>query len=83
MDQISTSNASMLKHIADVTGHTMLLKGQLQECELRWNRATADNVRLHQQVSLLSAELEVRHRLLAYMHAVHNIAHAALASMLV
>ena len=89
MDQISASNASMLKHIADVSGHTMLLKGQLQECELRWNRATADNVRLHQQVSLLSTKLEVSHRFVCYMHAVcsshaccssNNAAHAALAT---
>ena len=67
MNDISAHNATMVKHIADVSGHAVLLKGQLQECELHWNQATVDNVRLHQKVSLLSGKLEVRRRTVAYI----------------
>ncbi len=59
MDQISVRNGDMVKHIADVEGHTVLLKGQLEECERKWNKAHAENVRLHQQVSSLHARLQV------------------------
>ena len=59
MDQISVRNGDMVKHIADVEGHTVLLKGQLEECERKWNKAHAENVRLHQQVSSLRARLQV------------------------
>ena len=59
MDQISVRNGHMVKHIADVEGHTVLLKGQLEECERRWNTALAENARLQQQVSSLCAKLQV------------------------
>ena len=59
MDQISVRNGRMVKHIADVEGHTVLLKGQLAECERQWNKARAENARLHQKVSSLHARLQV------------------------
>ena len=59
MDQINMHNAQMVRHIAEVEGHSALLKGQLQECESEWNKAIADNVRLHQQVSLLNSKAHV------------------------
>lgn len=59
MNHINAHNAEMVKHIADVEGHTALLKGQLQQTELHWNRAVADNTRLHQQMAVLSAKLKV------------------------
>ncbi|KAL0031447.1 hypothetical protein WJX77_000984 [Trebouxia sp. C0004] len=58
MDQISVCNGHMVKHIADVEGHTVLLKGQLEECERQWNKALAENARLHQKVSSLDARLQ-------------------------
>ncbi len=59
MDQTSVRNGDMVKHIADVEGHTVLLKGQLEECERQWNKALAENARLHQKVSSLRARLQV------------------------
>lgn len=56
MDQINMHNAEMVRHIAEVEGHSALLKGQLQECEMQWNKAIADNARLHQQVTLLNSQ---------------------------
>lgn len=41
-DQISLRNGHMVKHIADVEGHTVLLKDQLEECERQWNKALAE-----------------------------------------
>ncbi len=58
-DQISLRNGHMVKHIADVEGHTVLLKDQLEECERQWNKALAENARLHQKVSSLRARLQV------------------------
>ena len=65
MNHINAHNAEMVKHIADVEGHTTLLKGQLQQTEVHWNRAVADNARLHQQMAVLSARLEVTCTLLS------------------
>lgn len=59
MDQISVHNGHMVKHIADGEGHTVLLKGQLEECERQWNRALAENARLQQTVSVLRAKFQV------------------------
>ena len=59
MDQINMHNAEMVRHIAEVEGHSALLKGQLQECEMQWNKAIADNARLHQQVTLLNSQAHV------------------------
>ena len=59
MNHINAHNAEMLKHIAAVEGHTALLKGQLQQTETHWNRALADNTRLHQQMAVLTARIEV------------------------
>ncbi len=59
MDQVSVRNGDMVKHIADVEGHTVLLKGQLEECEHQWNKSRAENARLHQKVSSLRASLQV------------------------
>ncbi len=59
MNYISAHNSEMVKHIAEVEGHTALLKGQLQQTELYWNRALADNARLHQQMAVLTARAEV------------------------
>ena len=59
MDQINMHNAQMVRHTAEVEGHSALLKGQLQECESQWNKAIADNARLHQQVSLLNSKAHV------------------------
>ena len=60
MYQISVHNGHMVKHIAEVEGHTVLLKGQMDECERHWNKALADNARLHQQVSCLHARVQVQ-----------------------
>ena len=59
MNHINAHNSEMVKHIADVEGHTALLKGQLQQTEMHWNRAVDDNARLHQQMAMLSAKLKV------------------------
>lgn len=59
MNDINAHNAEMVKHIADVEGHTALLKGQLQQTETHWNRAVADNARLHHHMAVLSAKLQV------------------------
>lgn len=59
MNYISAHNPEMVKHIAEVEGHTALLKGQLQQTELYWNRALADNARLHQQMAVLTARTGV------------------------
>ncbi|DBB10757.1 TPA: hypothetical protein ACH3X3_007241 [Trebouxia sp. C0006] len=60
MDQVSVRNGDMVKHIADVEGHTVLLKGQLEECEHQWNKSRAENARLHQKVSSLRASLQAK-----------------------
>ena len=59
MDQISVRNGHMVKHIADVEGHTVLIKAQLEECERRWNTALAENACLQQTVSFLRAKFQV------------------------
>ena len=59
MNHINAHNAEMVKHIAAVEGHTVLLKGQLRQTELHWNRALADNARLHQQMAVLTVRIEV------------------------
>lgn len=59
MNHINVHSAEVVKRIAAVEGHTTLLKGQLQQSELHWNRAIDDNVRLHQQIAALTARLEV------------------------
>lgn len=63
MDGLSVQSAAMVKHITDVEGHTKLLKGQLQECEMHWNRASASNACLQRQSSVLTAQLPVRSNL--------------------
>ena len=68
MNHISAHSAEMVKHIAAVEGHTTLLKGQLQQTELLWNRAVADNARLHQQMAVLTARIEV---LQLFRHGLH------------
>ena len=47
----------MVKLITDVEGHTStkLLKGELQECEMHWNGALADNACLQRQDPVLTA----------------------------
>lgn len=59
MNHINAHNSEMVKHIAAVEGHTALLKGQFQQCEVHWNWAQADNACLHQQMALLTARTEV------------------------
>lgn len=59
MNHINAHSAEMVKHIAAVEGHSALLKGQIQQTELHWNRALADNARLHQQMALLTSRMEV------------------------
>ena len=59
MKHSNANNAEMVKHIAAVEGHTALLREQLQQTGLHWNRALADNACLHQQLAVLTARTEV------------------------
>ena len=79
MDQINMHNAQMVRHIAEVEGHSALLKGQLQECEMQWNKAIADNTRLHQQVSLLNSQAHVSHLFLITLCLHHANMHSVIA----
>lgn len=59
MNHINAHNAEMVKHIADVEGHIALLVGQLKQTETHWDWAVANNARLHQQMAVFTARLEV------------------------
>ena len=58
MDQINIHNAQMVRHIAEIEGQSALLKGQLQECEMQWNKAIAENAASHQKVTLLNIKAD-------------------------
>ena len=60
VDQIVAHNAQRVVHIAEVEGHTVLIKSHLRDCELQWHKALANNAWLHQQLALLTTEVQVQ-----------------------
>ena len=50
----------MVVHIAESEGRTVLIKSHLRDCELQWHKALASNAWLHQQLALLTTEVQVQ-----------------------